>query len=110
VLYTLAAQVVHVPLFCGKTSPVFSKVDNQRFWLEAVTCRCTVTSLAVSLRVVRLKTASHRIAATRLQRESSKSIARRFRDPTPPHPTRGSGLLQLIESALQKRYVPVGVV
>jgi hypothetical protein len=71
VLYTLAAQVVHVPLFCGKTSPVFSKVDNQRFWLEAVTCRCTVTSLAVSPRVVRLKTASHRIAATRLQRESS---------------------------------------
>ena len=30
--------------------------------------------------------------------------ARRFRDLTPPHPTRGSGLLQLIESALQKRY------
>jgi hypothetical protein len=86
VLYTLAAQVVHVPLFCGKTSPVFSKVDNQRFWLEAVTCRCSVTSLAVSPRVVRLKTASHRIAATRLQRESSKSkVARRFRDP--PHPT-----------------------
>ena len=101
-LYTLAAQVVHVPLFCGKTSPVFSKVDNQRFWLEAVTCRCSVTSLAVSPRVVRLKTASHRIAAT------SKSTRDDFA--TSPHPTRGSGLLQLIESALQKRYVPVGVV
>ena len=32
-----------------------------------------MTSLVVSPKVVRLKTASHRIAATRLQRESSRS-------------------------------------
>ena len=88
------------PLF-WKTSPVFSKVDNQRFWLEAETCRCSVTSLAVSPKVVRLKTASHRIAATRLQRESSgrerdmreEAREEHFADlPSPPLPP-SSGLL-----------------
>ena len=59
-----------------------------------------MTSLAVSPKVVRLKTASHRIAATRLQRESSgrERDMRAERDEeratfsrTPPHPTPPGG-------------------